>query len=79
MKRIPVTSSLAASLGYDPENSILEVEFKDSGDVWQYEGVSKNKYYEMMQSTSIGSYFRKFIKGHFPEKKVEDATRYTTQ
>jgi hypothetical protein len=31
MKRIPVTSSSIASVGYDPDLSMLEVEFHKSG------------------------------------------------
>lgn len=73
MKRIPVRSSLATSIGYDHEKSILEIEFKASGAVWQYEGVPENNYQVLMKSTSIGSYFRTNIKGQFPEKMMENS------
>lgn len=43
MKRQSVESSNLASIGYDAENEILEVEFKHGG-VYQYFDVPENVY-----------------------------------
>jgi len=68
MKRNFVDSSMATSVGFDPVNSILEIEFK-SGEVWQYHNVPKHVYREMI-SESIGKYFQANIKGEYPESRV---------
>lgn len=61
MKRQSVESSNLASVGYDAENEILEVEFKHGG-VYQYFEVSKNVYEELMNANSHGQYFDRNIK-----------------
>lgn len=61
MQRQPVTSSNLASIGYDAENEILEVEFNHGG-VYQYFGVPENVYEELMNADSHGQYFDRNIK-----------------
>lgn len=68
MERHYVDSSMATSVGYDPVNSILEIEFR-SGEVWQYHNLPENVYFEMI-SGSIGKYFQAHIKGQYPESRV---------
>ena len=43
MNRTPVSSSNLASVGYDPENRILEIEFH-GGSIYQYFSVPESKY-----------------------------------
>lgn len=69
IKRKPVDSTLATSIGYDKAAAILEIEFQ-SGAVWQYEDVPEKVYKEMVLSSSIGSYFRDFIADIYPERRV---------
>ncbi|MBA5268822.1 KTSC domain-containing protein [Enterococcus hirae] len=57
MERGYVDSSNLASVGFDNEQSILEVEFKKDGAIWQYYDVEDSVYYELMAADSIGSYF----------------------
>lgn len=57
MEREYVDSSNLASVGFDNEQSILEVEFKKDGAIWQYYDVEDSVYYELMAADSIGSYF----------------------
>ena len=68
MKRLPVESSLAKSVGYDRNTSILEIEFR-SGEVWQYHHVPEKVYLEMI-SGSIGRYFLAHIKGQYSESRT---------
>ncbi|MDO8899595.1 MAG: KTSC domain-containing protein [Bacteroidales bacterium] len=67
-QRIPVVSSNIASVGYDAENKILEIEFHH-GAVYQYKDVPEKVYEELMNSPAIGSYFINEIKSIFENKK----------
>lgn len=61
MNRQSVESSNLASVGYDAENEILEIEFNHGG-VYQYFDVPKNVYEELMSASSHGQYFDRNIK-----------------
>ena len=56
MNRQTVDSSNLASVGYDEENQILEIEFNHGG-VYQYSDVPKDEYDSLMNADSLGSYF----------------------
>jgi hypothetical protein len=64
MNRIPVDSTNLASVGYDSDSLVLEVEFKN-GKVYQYFDVPQSAYDEMMGSASKGSYLNNVIKKQF--------------
>lgn len=68
MERLPVKSSMAISIGHDPFQSILEIEFT-SGEIWQFIGVPHDVYQEML-TFSIGKYFHAFIRGRYEERRV---------
>ena len=69
MKRHLTDSSMATSVGYDPDSLILEIEFRQ-GEIWQYYEVPEAVYREML-SGSIGKYFQAHIKGQYPESRVK--------
>lgn len=69
MDRQQVKSSNLKSVGHDPEQSILEVEFK-SGAVYQYEEVPEDVYQDMLAAESVGKYFNTQVKGSYSEKRV---------
>jgi hypothetical protein len=69
MDRQNVDSTLATSVGYDPNTSTLEMEFKSTGAVWQYYDVPESVFNEMMNG-SIGKYFHANIKGQYTESQV---------
>jgi len=69
MERENVQSSNIASLGFDFNTSILEVEFH-SGAVWQYYDVPENVYYDMKNSVSMGRFFSSRIKGQYVESQI---------
>lgn len=56
MERITVSSSKIRSIGYDPAEQVLEVEFL-SGAVYSYAGVPERLYEELRQAPSLGKYF----------------------
>lgn len=68
IKRIPVTSSNIASVGYDAENKILVIEFHH-GAVYQYFDVPQKVFEELMNSSAIGSSFINEIKNKFKYKQ----------
>ena len=71
MERHHVNSSMTKTVGYDPLNAILEIEFK-SGEIWQYRQVPEHVYQEMI-SGSIGKYFQVHIKGQYEESRVMES------
>ena len=71
MERTEVASSNVASVGYDPDARILEVEFK-GGSVYQYHGVPADVHSEMMNAESIGRYLGRFVKGVFRCERVDE-------
>jgi hypothetical protein len=68
MEREPVSSSNLISLGYDPVSETLEVEFK--GGVYQYYNVPQFMHEQLMQATSMGSFFNANIKNAYACAKV---------
>ncbi len=56
MKRTTVNSSNLASVGYDPNSQVLEIEF-NTGRVYQYFDVPQQEYDGLMNANSHGSYF----------------------
>jgi hypothetical protein len=70
MNRTPVSSSNLASVGYDPENMILEIEFHNGG-IYQYFNVPESKHEGLMHAGSHGQYFDAYIKkGGYRFKKI---------
>lgn len=70
MKKKFVNSSTATALGYDEKAKTLRVWFT-TGKVYDYAGVPKTKFKDLVNASSIGEYFNKKIKGFYTYKKVE--------
>jgi len=70
MVRQPVSSSNLSSVGYDSQKKVLEVEFKN-GSVYQYFEVPESKYAELIEASSVGSYFNTHIKNVFQYTQVK--------
>jgi hypothetical protein len=56
MQRVPVNSSSIASIGYAPEQQVLELEFRQSGEVYQYFNVSAEEHTAFLAADSKGTY-----------------------
>jgi hypothetical protein len=69
MRRVSVNSSNLASIGYDEQNEILEIEFNHGG-VYQYYDVPTDVYDELMNASSQGKYFIANIKDNYNFKKI---------
>lgn len=61
MERIQVSSSNLASVGYDSNSATLEIEFNHGG-VYQYSGVPEDVYLGLMNASSHGQYFDRYVK-----------------
>jgi hypothetical protein len=70
MKRKPVVSSVLQSIGYSAETLTLEVEFVGQKEIYQYHGVSKKIFDELMLASSHGKYFNANIKDQYKFTKV---------
>ncbi|WP_205513289.1 KTSC domain-containing protein [Longitalea arenae] len=62
-------SSVVAHIDYDPKSLILRITYT-SGQVYDYLHVPASIYEAMKKSGSKGIYLNKFIKGHYPFKKL---------
>ncbi len=69
MDRYSVVSSNLASVGYDPNSETLEIEFL-SGSVYQYYGVQKNMYDQLLQEPSKGRFLNTYIKNAYAYSRV---------
>jgi hypothetical protein len=61
MDRTPVQSSNIVSIGYDNQTFVLEVEF-NGGRIYQYFNVPDYIYNDLINSSSVGTYFNQNIK-----------------
>lgn len=61
MERQYVSSSNIASIGYDQDSMVLEIEFL-SGAIYQYYDVPKSIYEGLMAADSHGKFFAAYIK-----------------
>jgi hypothetical protein len=66
MQRVPVESSSIASIGYASQKRLLELEFRQSGEVYQYFDVPAEEYAAFLAADSKGTYLNQQFKprGH---------------
>ncbi len=74
MDRLPISSSLIRSIGYDFPNSVLEVELLPTGRLYRYFDVPLSIYNELMASDSKGSYFNESIRDLYPFEELESTS-----
>lgn len=70
MQREYVESQMILSIGYDPSVSILEIEFRNGGAIWQYFDVPENIFNDLKSAGSIGKFFLANIKDQYRESRV---------
>ena len=71
MDRIPVVSSNVASVGYDEEAKVLEIQFK-SGGIYRYPGVDPDTHISLMGAESIGRFVNQnIVKAGFKGERVD--------
>ena len=60
--RITLESTALTAVTFSPENSILEVEFRN-GLTYEYAGVSSALYEQLLAASSKGAFLGRFIRG----------------
>ena len=62
MQRVSVDSRSIASIGYAPEQQVLELEFRQSGEVYQYFDVPAEEHTAFLAADSKGTYLNRHFK-----------------
>ena len=70
MFREPVVSESIASVGYDDDAEVLEVEFV-TGAVYRYCGVPQDVFEDLRQAPSKGAFFNRRIKDAYAWEEME--------
>ncbi|HEY9810391.1 MAG TPA: KTSC domain-containing protein [Halomicronema sp.] len=68
---LPVNSTMASAIGYDPDQQTLQVEFS-SGKVYQYTDVEEETWESLCQADSIGGFYNNQIKGNYNCRRLND-------
>jgi len=69
MLRTPVSCKVVASVGYEDESYVLEVEFH-SGKIFQYSQVPREVYERFLTARSKGRFFHHYVRDRFPHKHI---------
>jgi hypothetical protein len=62
MQREPVDSTIIATMGYAPTERILELEFRETGDICDYFEVPPEEYAAFLSAESKGTYLNQVFK-----------------
>lgn len=77
MQRLSVDSSDIVSIGYDPKQGLLEIEFQE-GRIYEYYDVTPDVYKHFMQADSFGLYFNTHINSRYRYKKIDQTEKSKT-
>lgn len=66
---LPVQSTMARAIGYDPHQAVLQVQFKN-GSVYQYDDVDADTWHEFQVTDSPGQFFNREIKGNYRSRRI---------
>jgi hypothetical protein len=69
MQRHHVSSSVIAFVAHDGRSNTLEVEFRN-GRLYEYFGVPREAFDELLASDSVGKYFNEEIKPRYRSARV---------
>lgn len=56
---------------YDENENILTVEFRDSGQMYDYYNFSQKEFDSFIASGDLGRYYNNYIKGQYPSMRVD--------
>jgi KTSC domain len=65
-----VFSSMIDEVAYDDERQVLSVQFKKSGAVWEYAGITEEQAWSLANAPSVGSMFLSDIKPFYTGTRV---------
>ncbi len=69
MKPIAVESTSLATVAYDADRELLQIEFRDRA-IYQYFSVTAEVHAALMCAPLKGSYFNRAIRGRFSDSKA---------
>lgn len=69
MRRQAVVSSVIKSLGYDPGQRVLDIEFQETG-LYRYFNVPAFIYQDLLAAPSKGHFFDVHIRDVYPYEKL---------
>lgn len=72
IKHISIQSGLIETMGYEPQNALLEIRLSSDGKVWQYRDVPEDVWYRFREDCHPDAYFRRYICGHYRESLFAD-------
>jgi len=64
MKRENVVSSALKSVGYNPDEKLLETELITNR-IYEYKEVPESVFTELMKAESLGKYYNKYIRDEY--------------
>jgi len=70
LKRLPVQSTMATSVGYDCNDRILQVEFSN-GAVYEYADVEPETWEALQETDSLGKFYHSEIRGQYDCQRVD--------
>lgn len=70
MKREIVESSVIKSVGYNEDKQLLEVQFLETGKIYQYNHVPLEEYFDFMDAKSLGEYYNREIRTKYEYKEL---------
>lgn len=70
MVRCKFAALTISSAGYDAQYAVLEVEFAQDGQVWQYLGVPEELWYRFKKEAVPDNFFHSYIQGCYTEKRI---------
>ena len=74
MKPVAIESTTLATVAYDTDREVLELEFRDQC-VYQYFGVPTEVHAALLLASSKGTYFNRNIRGRFAYARLSNAMR----
>ena len=77
MRRHIVKSTLFKSVGYYMDEKILELEFRETGEIWQYHTFPQLAYKKFVNSFSLDDFFISRIKNKYKEVQVDNTVAKT--
>ena len=71
MERQPVKSTNVKSVGYNAEEKILEVAFRNGG-IYQYAGVQPEMFADLLEAESIGRFVAQVVRAGRRGLRIEE-------
>lgn len=75
--RAAVQSRSLASMAYDHDQGILQIEFR-GGTIYQYFHVPRQTYQDLLQADSKGTYFNRHIRSFFRHARLHPNASFVT-